>query len=168
MTFVIKCYKMEFDKFFSDDQNKFDYIHMATFKSSRAPVIKHNYNNISSFERCLKGNNQILTMLIDLVTMRHALWLTTCRTPMPLSPHSYKNQEFTYGILRSILIYVWIEQGRRKGILHLSRGKWIYKKLVTPVGCTHYRQEHLGRESSAIYRNRCNRDKNMWQMNETR
>lgn len=96
---------MEFDKFFSDDQNKFDYIHMATFKSSRAPVIKHNYNNISSFERCLKGNNQILTMLIDLVTMRHALWLTTCRTPMPLSPHSYKKQEFTYGILRLESLY---------------------------------------------------------------
>lgn len=51
---------------------------------------------------------------------------------------------------------------------YTSLGGNEYKKLVTPAGCTHYRQEHLGRESSAIYRNRCNRDKNMWQMNEPR
>lgn len=43
-------------------------------------------------------------MLIALVTLRHALWLTTCRNPM-LSPHSYKKQEFTYGILRLESLY---------------------------------------------------------------
>lgn len=52
--------------------------------------------------------------------------------------------------------------------VYTSLGGKEYKKLVTPVGCTHYVQEHLGRESGAIYRNRCNRDKNMWQMNEPR